>query len=213
MCVSHLDQKQLSLPPIDNHELDNFMKRQGEIRIIGGQWRGRKIAVPDVAGVRPTPDRVRETVFNWLMPYVKNAYCLDAYAGSGALGFEALSRGAQFVVFVDTETTVIKQLAATATLLKTNCLDIVQAKFPRQFNWQQSQFNLVFLDPPFSKNYLPGACHFLEENQLLSDEAIIYLECEAALEVVDIPDNWQIIKQQQAGDVQFALIKRTAFPG
>ena len=188
------------------------MKKNGEVRIIGGQWRGRKIAVPDELGVRPTPDRVRETLFNWLKPHLRDAICLDAYAGSGALGFEALSRGAKNVTFVDSNPAIIKQLEETAEILKTDAIDIVLAKFPRQFTPSsksgEAKFNIVFLDPPFSKNYLPGACHFLEDQQLLAKNALIYIECEARLEELDIPDNWEIIKQQQAGDVQYCLIKR-----
>jgi 16S rRNA (guanine966-N2)-methyltransferase len=188
------------------------MKKNGEVRIIGGQWRGRKIAVPTEDGVRPTPDRVRETLFNWLAPHIQDAVCLDAYAGSGALGFEALSRGAKLVTFVDSNPTIIKQLEQTAELLKTEAVDIVLAKFPRQFaplsKGGETQFDIVFLDPPFSKNYLPGACHFLEDNFLLAPNALIYLECEVILDVLDIPNNWEIIKQQEAGDVQYCLIKR-----
>lgn len=184
------------------------MKKTGEVRIIGGQWRGRKIAVPDAEGVRPTPDRVRETLFNWLAPHIRDAICLDAYAGSGVLGFEALSRGAKFTVFVDSNSVVIKQLQQSAEVLKTDAVDYIQAKFPRQFSWNEPKFNVVFLDPPFGKNYLPGACHYLEDNQMLAKNCLIYIECEASLEVLDIPDNWDIIKQQQAGEVQYALIKR-----
>ncbi|MSP53494.1 MAG: 16S rRNA (guanine(966)-N(2))-methyltransferase RsmD [Gammaproteobacteria bacterium] len=188
------------------------MKKNGEIRIIGGQWRGRKIAVPDEDGVRPTPDRIRETLFNWLTPHLRDANCLDAYAGTGVLGFECLSRGAKSVTFVDSNPAIIKHLEESAELLKTTAIDIVLAKFPRQFTPRskggETQFNVVFLDPPFSKNYLPGACHFLEDNHLLAENCLIYIECEVILDELDIPDNWDIIKQQEAGEVQYCLIKR-----
>jgi 16S rRNA (guanine966-N2)-methyltransferase len=184
------------------------MKKNGEVRIIGGQWRGRKVAVPNEDGVRPTPDRVRETLFNWLQPHLHGANCLDAYAGTGVLGFECLSRGAKHVTFVDSNPAIITHLEQSAELLKTEAVDVVLAKFPRQFTNGETQFNIVLLDPPFSRNYLPGACHFLEDNYLLAKNALIYLECEAILDVLDIPDNWDIIKQQQAGEVQYCLIKR-----
>src|SRR5436190_1935337 len=104
---------------------------QGQIRIIGGKWRGRKLKVPDVADLRPTPNRVRETVFNWLQPIIQGAYCLDLFAGSGALGFEALSRGAKHVVMIDQSAPVIKLLKEQAKLFDTHDVDIYQASVPQ----------------------------------------------------------------------------------
>ena len=123
---------------------------QGEIRIIGGQWRGRKLKVPVVQGLRPTPDRVRETVFNWLMPVIHGAYCLDAFAGSGAFGFEALSRGAAHVVMVDSIPKVVQLLQETLGSLKADNADVYCAKVPQQLKPPTTRFNVVFLDDFFS---------------------------------------------------------------
>src|SRR5689334_13621175 len=121
---------------------------QGNIRIIGGTWRGRKLLVPDVPHLRPTPDRVRETLFNWLAPVLPGAHCLDAFAGSGALGFEALSRGAAQVVMVDESPVVIKHLQAQAVILKTTQAEIYRANVPQQLKKPAKPFDIVFLDPP-----------------------------------------------------------------
>lgn len=180
---------------------------QGEVRIIGGQWRGRKLKVPDVLHLRPTPDRVRETLFNWLTSVIQGAYCLDMYAGSGALGFEALSRGAAFVVMVDLSSSVVKHLLEQQNLFKTENADIYQANAPK-IKKPNQPFDIVFLDPPFQSGLLLPSCFYLEENHLLSPGAYIYLESNDHLDEKDLPNGWQLIKSKKAGQVAYHLARR-----
>jgi 16S rRNA (guanine966-N2)-methyltransferase len=181
---------------------------QGQIRIIGGEWRGRKLKVPHVPDLRPTPDRVRETLFNWLAPSIVGAYCLDPFAGSGALGFEALSRGASQVVMVDASLEVVKSLQEHAQMLKTTKAEIYRAKAPEQLKQPAKLWDIVFLDPPFQENLLLPTCFFLEENAYLANNAIIYLEAKSSLQESDLPANWQILKSKTAGQVAYHLAVR-----
>lgn len=181
---------------------------QGILRIIGGQWRGRKLQIPDVMGLRPTPDRVRETVFNWLAPHIVGAYCLDLFAGSGALGFEALSRGAAHVVMLDDSAVVVQLLQAEAVMLKAENVEIYRAKAPLQLKPPIKPFDLVFLDPPYGANLLLPCCFYLEEQNLLAPNAYIYLEAREALEESQLPHGWQILKSKRAGQVAYHLVKR-----
>lgn len=180
---------------------------QGVVRIIGGQWRGRKLTVPEVLHLRPTPDRVRETLFNWLAPVIHGAYCLDMFAGSGALGFEALSRGAGFVVMVDQSSLVVKNLQALQQVLKTDNVEIYQANAPK-IKQPRQPFDIVFLDPPFQSDLLLPSCFYLEENGLLSPGASIYLEASNNLDEKDLPKGWQLIKSKKAGQVAYHLARR-----
>lgn len=181
---------------------------QGQIRIIGGQWRGRKLAVPDVPHLRPTPDRVRETLFNWLAPVIQDAHCLDPFAGSGALGFEALSRGAAQVVMVDADAAVVKLLKEEAAILKTNAADINQAHAPHQLKKPKQKFNIVFLDPPFQQDLLLPTCFYLAEHDFLVDDAWIYLEANKEIHSSDLPAGWEIVKTKKAGQVWYQLVRK-----
>lgn len=181
---------------------------RGQIRIIGGQWRGRKLKVPDVPHLRPTPDRVRETVFNWLAPVIQGAHCLDPFAGSGALGFEALSRGAAHVVMVDQALEVVKLLQEEANLFKASHAEIYRARAPEQLKRPAKLFDIVFLDPPFQDDLLLPTCFYLEENRFLAENAVIYLEAKEALNASDLPPGWEIIKSKIAGQVAYHLVKK-----
>ncbi len=181
---------------------------QGIIRIIGGEWRGRKLKVPALPNLRPTPDRVRETLFNWLMPMITGAHCLDAFAGSGALGFEALSRGASQVVMVDSAREVVNLLKEEAAIFKTERADIYQAELPDQLKIPHQPFDIVFLDPPYSTGVLKRCCLFLEERGFLADEAHIYLEAAENIIATELPANWQIIKSKKTGQVAYHLVLR-----
>lgn len=181
---------------------------QGQVRIIGGQWRGRKIVVPDVLDLRPTPDRVRETLFNWLSSTISGAHCLDAFAGSGALGFEALSRGAAHVVMVDQSTAVVTLLKQELAMFKAENADIYAATMPAQLKKPMKPFDIVFLDPPFSHDLLLPTCQYLEENGLLAAHALIYLEAKTTLDETALPANWRIIKSKKAGQVAYHLAER-----
>lgn len=180
----------------------------GQIRIIGGQWRGRKLKVPDVKDLRPTPDRVRETLFNWLAPTIAGAHCLDLFAGSGALGFEALSRGAASVTMVDQSREVINMLQAGAAILQAEHLTIYAAAVPKQLRVPAQPFDIVFLDPPYQADLLLPTVKYLEENNFLANTAYIYLEAKAIIKDNDLPSNWQLIKSKQAGQVAYHLAKR-----
>lgn len=181
----------------------------GEIRIIAGKWRGRKIAVPEQAGLRPTPDRVRETVFNWLMNDIHGAHCLDAFAGTGALGFEALSRGAASVTMVDSVSANTAALEAVASQLQADGAAIYRATLPEGLRPSKQPFDIVFLDPPFDQPVLLTVmCTHLEEGGFLATNATIYLEARQEIKDNDLPENWTLIKTKKAGQVYYHLAYR-----
>lgn len=182
------------------------------LRIIGGSWRSRKIQFPSEAGLRPTSDRVRETVFNWLAPHISQARCLDLFAGSGALGLEALSRGAARVIFADHSHKVLQQLRANLNLLQAGAEQAITVltRLPKDLALiaPYAPFDIVFLDPPFRQSLLPNCCLLIEQQQLLSPEAYIYLEAEAELKTLELPANWRLLKQKKSGQVAYYLAQR-----
>lgn len=182
--------------------------KQGNVRIIGGVWRGRQLKVPDLPNLRPTPDRVRETLFNWLAPVISGAYCLDAFAGSGVLGFEALSRGASHVVMVEQARSAVTLLQEEQVLFKTEDAEIYCASVPTQLKKPSPLFDIVFLDPPYQENILLPTCFYLEEHGFLADNAYIYLEAKEILQPSDLPMNWQLVKSKKAGQVAYHLAQR-----
>lgn len=184
------------------------MKTQsGTVRIIAGKWRGRKLDFI-TSEVRPTGDRVRETLFNWLGSSIIGAKCLDPFAGSGALGFEALSRGAQSVTMLDKSPAVVKKLKENMLLLGAANVDIYLKKFPPLENdLKLSSFDIVFLDPPYNKNLIASSCRWLKENNCLKKGSLIYIEAEKDLLPLPIPRDWQVLKSKRAGQVGYHLIK------
>ncbi|RDI37512.1 16S rRNA (guanine(966)-N(2))-methyltransferase RsmD [Aquicella lusitana] len=182
--------------------------QQGQVRIIAGKWRGRKLQVPDIKDLRPTPDRVRETLFNWLAPMIAGAHCLDVFAGSGALGFEALSRGAAHVVMVDQARVVVELLKAELVQFGANNAEVYQAKVPEQLQKPRHPFDIVFLDPPYQSNLLLPCCHYLEGQGFLADSAYLYLEASEVIKDNELPKNWRLIKTRQAGQVAYHLAQR-----
>ncbi|MEW6993921.1 16S rRNA (guanine(966)-N(2))-methyltransferase RsmD [Colwelliaceae bacterium MEBiC 14330] len=188
-------------------------KSAGQIRIIAGKHKGRKLPVLMAQGLRPTTDRVKETVFNWLMPYIHQANCLDCFAGSGSLGFEAMSRGAAHVTLIELNKAAAKQLQANKSLIKADNITIYQddalnflrtsaIKIEQRDNNHQA-FDLVFLDPPFRKKLVEQSAQLLNNYGLL-DEALIYVEMEAESTQV-IPANWRLLKEKVAGQVVYQL--------
>lgn len=177
-----------------------------QVRIIGGKWRSRKISFPAIAGLRPSPDRVRETLFNWLAPSIEGAYCLDMFAGSGVLGFEALSRGAQHVVMIDQSSAVIKYLQHNASLLGATLTTIYRATMPFNIKLLPQPFDVVFLDPPFFQGLLEQSCEWLEQQHLVKAGTLIYLEAELGL-VLRLPKHWRILKQQQTHQIGYYLVQ------
>lgn len=183
----------------------------GQIRIIGGKWRGRTLKVLPQPQLRPTPDRVRETVFNWLAPHIKEARCLDLFAGTGVLGFEALSRGAKRVVFVESHPATLKAIKAMGENLQAlSCLEVVYAdaiQWLQQNQYQGSPFDIIFLDPPFSSSLLTQSISLLASSALVNSDTWIYLEAPASFVLENLPSTWKILKQKTAGEVGYHLLQ------
>lgn len=180
----------------------------GTLRIVGGAWRGRRLAIPPVEGLRPTPDRVRETVFNWLQPVLAGARCLDLFAGTGALGLEALSRGAAETVLVDAHPEVSRHLREQLTMLDANGAQVVCASAQTYLSGPVRPFDIVFLDPPFHQGLLGAVCERLETGGWLAPGAHVYLEAEAELGAPAVPAAWAVIRSKRAGDVGYHLAVR-----
>lgn len=179
-----------------------------QVRIIAGCWRGRKIFFPSLASLRPTPNRIRETLFNWLMPVIQGARCLDMFGGSGSLSFEALSRGAASVVLWEPEKETLKILKENAERLQADHLEIQPIRFPQRLpEYTQPCFDVVFLDPPFHQGYIGRACHWLAESNCLKPGALVYIEAEPTLQTLPLPEGWEILKSQKAGEVRFYLVR------
>lgn len=180
----------------------------GQIRIIGGLWRGRKLPVLNSEGLRPTTDRIKETLFNWLMFDINQCRCLDLFAGSGSLGFEALSRGASQVIMVEKDHQVAQQLSQNLARLPQAPATVVNIDAVRYLASPATPFDLVLLDPPFHRELLPQVCQLLEEKGWLSADAKIYIEREQAAEPLLLPPNWHLLKDKQAGQVTYQLYQR-----
>ncbi|EMN4129161.1 16S rRNA (guanine(966)-N(2))-methyltransferase [Providencia stuartii] len=180
----------------------------GQIRIIGGKWRGRKLPVRDSEGLRPTTDRIKETLFNWLMPIVREARCLDCFAGSGALGFEALSRFADSVTFIELDKKNVQLLSENKVRLQANNANIINGNSLEVLNELGTPFDVVFIDPPFRKGLLNETIRLVEKNQWLANESWIYVESEAESPLTDIPANWQLHREKIAGQVAYRLFIR-----
>lgn len=184
----------------------------GQIRIIGGKWRGRKLPVPVSPGLRPTTDRVRETLFNWLAPMIQGARCLDCFAGSGALGLEALSRYAGVAILLEADRHVAKQLSNNLTLLSAANGQVVNTNSLQWLAQPGQPFDLVFLDPPFRKGLLAETINLLEQFNWLTADAWIYVEAEAESAATDVPANWQLHREKIAGQVAYRLYIRSEEP-
>lgn len=177
----------------------------GYLRIIGGVNRGRRLPIPDQPGLRPTADRVRETLFNWLAPVLPGARCLDLFAGSGALGLEAASRGAGNVVLVERNERVARQLRANCLTLGTQTVQVIQADALTWLGGDPGPFDLVFLDPPFAEGLLGPACTLLTDRGWLGTGARVYLETDARSGFPPLPDGWELVRERTAGQVRFGL--------
>ncbi len=180
------------------------------LRIIGGSWRGRRLRFPDVEELRPTPDRVRETLFNWLGTRVQDARCLDLFAGSGALGLEALSRGAAEVVFVERNTLVARALRELLTEWGARNAHVERADALAWLDGTARPFDIVFIDPPFAAELHTEAARRLEARGWLAPGARVYLEAPTRTPLPELPRQWQPLKAKQAGEVGYHLFERTA---
>ncbi len=183
----------------------------GQLRIIGGRWRGRKFRFRAAPGLRPTPDRVRETLFNWLAPDIAGARCLDLFAGSGALGLEALSRGAAGVCFVDRHANSLRQIDQHLQALQA---DNAECRNEDALQWLErgnagAAWDIVFLDPPFDEGLLEPAARLLEAGNWLAADALVYLEAGVRETAPELPPNWELHREKTAGDVRFSLFVRS----
>lgn len=173
-----------------------------ELRIIGGTWRSRRLKFPAVPGLRPTPDRARETLFNWLGQDLSNRDCLDLFAGSGALGFEAASRGARVVLMVERDRRIVTALNASAAVLGAGQVRIVQADVLEFICAPQQKFDVAFLDPPYQSDFSSRTLRALP--RLLRPNALVY--CEAA-DQIDVPLAFERLRQRRYGQVWLTLLR------
>jgi 16S rRNA (guanine966-N2)-methyltransferase len=172
-----------------------------KVRIIGGDLRRRLISFPDAEGLRPTPDRVRETLFNWLGQTMYGRTCLDLFAGSGALGFEAASRGAERVTMVEMNRTVLRALQDNVKKLGCANVSVVGQDGLEFASRDAHKYDVIFLDPPFQSNHLPRLLDILP--QRLNENGVVYVESGAAMAV---PPPWQVMKSGKAGQVHYQLL-------
>lgn len=182
------------------------------LRIIAGTWRGRRFRFTAEADIRPTPDRVRETLFNWLRERVSAARCLDLCAGSGALGLEALSRGAARVHFVESDSTAVRELRARLLEWGAQGATVERIDALRYLGALAEPFDIVFLDPPFAAGILRAAAHLLEDRGWLAPGALIYVESAARADLPELPASWRLVKAKRAGEVGYHLFEKST-PG
>lgn len=180
----------------------------GTLRIIGGRWRGRRLSVPEAEGLRPTPDRVRETLFNWLQPHIAGASCLDLFAGTGALCLEALSRGAAHVVMVEKAAHVVQRLRQHVATLEARNAEVVQADAVDFLRQTPQPFDIIFLDPPFKSDLIARCAELVEANGWLKRGGLVYVEAPSQLEALPLPETWELIRSKKAGQVGYHLARK-----
>jgi 16S rRNA (guanine966-N2)-methyltransferase len=182
----------------------------GYIRIISGLWRGRKLPIHNAEGLRPTTDRVKETLFNWLAPHLPDARCLDLFSGSGSLGFEAASRQASQVTMVELNSSTYRQLQHNKQLLSATHIDIIKSDAITYLSQIQPKipYDIIFIDPPFHQNLLKDVFKQLESEQWIAEDAFIYVESEKEWLPDAIPHDWQLHREKNAGQVCYRLFQR-----
>ena len=180
--------------------------QSGQLRIVAGNWRSRLLAIADLPGLRPTSSRIRETLFNWLTPGIHGVRCLDLCAGTGALGIEALSRGAAETLFVEKSPVAAETLRQNLNSLNASGARVV-VDDARRFlaNPGAKRFDIVFLDPPFAADLHDELCRLLDEHHWLADNARIYIELDRDQPVPTLPENWSVAKNKTAGKVRYLL--------
>ena len=181
----------------------------GFIRLISGKWKGKKLPVKDKKGLRPTTDRTKETLFNWLMHDIRDANCLDCFSGSGSLGFEALSRYAKYCTFLELDKQVAAQLQTNINTLKIENAQIIQAD-SLQYLIQPAtiQYDVVFIDPPFNQELAQPCINQLASQDHLADQCLIYVEVENTLNTIEFPDDWSLLKEKTSGQVRYQLFSK-----
>jgi 16S rRNA (guanine966-N2)-methyltransferase len=182
--------------------------KQNQVRIIGGKWRGRKLAFVSGDGLRPTGDRVRETLFNWLAPDITGARCADLFTGSGALGLEALSRGAEHCDFVDSNNAVLSQvrnhLKTFEAIERSSCHAVSALQF---LQLTVAPYDIVFVDPPFKLQLVEPVCATLAQKQLLREDALVYVEMGATEPPPGVPPTWSLYREKVSGGVVYRLFR------
>ncbi len=184
------------------------MSAQSSIRIIGGKWRGRKVSFKTKDMLRPTPDRVRETLFNWLAPHIGEATCLDLYAGSGVLGLEALSRGAAHVLAVESDRENAQQIELNKDTLGAHELLVINKSVLDWLQGAPKVADIVFVDPPYKLQLLAGTFKMLEDQGWINPSGFIYFELEQPFEEALLPAAWSIWRKSKAGNVFFYLARK-----
>ena len=188
----------------------NKKPRPGRLRIVAGKWRSRLLDIAELPGLRPTSERIRETLFNWLAPSIQGARCLDLFAGSGALSFEAASRAAAHITCVELNPVSAASIKENIAILEANTISLLQQDALKFLTTSspEKKYDLIFLDPPFSENLLEKSCELLENNAWLNDSALIYLESDQDLGEYALPSNWTLVKQKKAGQVYYGLCQK-----
>jgi 16S rRNA (guanine966-N2)-methyltransferase len=186
----------------------NSLRARHTVRIIAGHWRHRLIRFDPGEALRPTPDGVRETVFNWLIPFIKGARCLDLFAGSGALGFEALSRGAAQVTMVDHQRPVCHRLRENCELLGTTQINIVCSGALTYLRQTFDQFDIIFIDPPYNTLLATQTFNLLDRQTTTTPDGVIYVESGTHKEPLVLPSGWEIFRQKAQGEVRYQLCQK-----
>lgn len=181
---------------------------RGSVRIIAGKWKRRRLKVVGATGLRPTPDRVRESLFSWLGPRLDDSRCLDLFAGTGALGFEAASRGAKQVVMVEKDPLAVSVLRESCTTLNASEVEVVRADALEWLESGREAFDIVFLDPPYGRFEPAELCSRLDRSGRLVPGGLVYLETGAGEPNPALPDGWRLLKSQRAGQVRYHLASR-----
>ena len=180
----------------------------GRLRIVAGNWRSRLLDIAGVDGLRPTGERIRETLFNWLSPTLAGSHCLDLYAGTGALGLEALSRGASGVVFVEKSAVAVRQLRTNIGLLDARGASVVQADATDFLKGEPGRrFDIVFLDPPFALDAIEETCRLLANTGHLAEDALVYIEDDRTRSEPPLPKGWRDLKNKTTGNVRYRLVQ------
>lgn len=181
----------------------------GQIRIIGGRWRSRIIDIANESALRPTPNRVRETVFNWLSPWLSGSTCLDLSAGTGILCFEALSRSAAAVVMVDNSIEAIKMINRNIEKLAADSATVVHQDAIAFLQGEPKEYDIIFLDPPFRSDLISQCASLIDQKGWLKMNGLVYIEAPSTMITLPVPDQWQLLKSKQAGQVGYHLLQRS----
>ena len=179
----------------------------GSVRIIAGKWRGRKLPVPVVEGLRPTPNRIRETLFNWLQPWIAGADCLDLSAGTGSLCFESLSRGASAAVMVESSHTAANQIRENLKTLNVGNASVLEQSALQYLQGQVQQFDMIFLDPPFKSDLIETCFALIHKRDWLKTGGLLYIEAPAKSKLPELPAGWSLFRSKTGGEVGYHLLR------